>query len=160
MQNHARINFKMAYKIACFPKRPSDTKTTPRCPKRLRRSPQGIPGRPKTFPKRSKTPPFPSPRRPKNLPKTLPRRFQRRHQDSPRATRPSKIKIWSIFGTETPWGTDFQPWYSRFVGPFSYTCWCQICVQDLWQALCYYTYNFKKELQEHAKKLWSIAKYS
>ena len=41
---------------------------------------------------------------PKRLPKTF-SNFPRRHQDSSRVTRASKIEIWSIFGPKIRWGT-------------------------------------------------------
>ena len=51
---------------------------------------------------------------PKTPPKTF-SNFPRRHQDSSRATRASKIEIWSIFGPKVRWGTPPWPRFSRFL---------------------------------------------
>ena len=56
-----------------------------------------------------------NPRAAQDGPKTLPKTFPRRHQDSPRATRLSKIEIWSIFGPKVRWGTPPWPRFSRFL---------------------------------------------
>ena len=55
------------------------------------------------------------PRAAQDGPKTPPKTFPRRHQDSPRATRASKIEIWSIFGPKVRWGTPPWPRFSRFL---------------------------------------------
>ena len=55
------------------------------------------------------------PRAAQDGPKTPPRflkNFPRRHQDSSRATRASKIEIWSIFGPKIRWGTPPVPRFS------------------------------------------------
>ena len=55
------------------------------------------------------------PRAAQDGPKTPPKTLPRRHQDSPRATRASKIEIWSIFGPKIRWGTLPGPRCSRFL---------------------------------------------
>ena len=55
------------------------------------------------------------PRAAQDGPKTSPKTLPRRHQDSPRATRASKIEIWSIFGPKVRWGTPPWPRFSRFL---------------------------------------------
>ena len=62
------------------------------------------------------------PRAAQDGPKTPPRiflNFPRRHQDSSRATRASKIEIWSIFGSKVRWGIPPWPRFSRFVAHFN-----------------------------------------
>ena len=51
---------------------------------------------------------------PKTPPKTF-SNFPRRHQDSSRATRASKIEIWSIFGPKVRRGRPPWPRFSRFL---------------------------------------------
>ena len=51
------------------------------------------------------------PRAAQDGPKTPPRR----HQDSPRAIRASKIEIWSIFGPKVRWGIPPWPRFSTFL---------------------------------------------
>ena len=66
----------------------------------------------------------------KTVPKRLPEfflNFPRRHQDSSRGTRASKIEIWSIFGPKIRWGTLPGLEFSRFFGTFQFKFWYQIC---------------------------------
>ena len=71
------------------------------------------------------------PRAAQDGPKTPPKTFPRRHQDSPRATRASKIEIWSIFGPKVRRG--YAPLASMFdvFSTFKFKFWCQICAREL-----------------------------
>ena len=74
-------------------------------------------------------------RRSQNALKTLPRR----HQDSPRTTR-VKFNRFLVRPKGVPyrtvrWGTHPGPRFSKFVGPFWYNCWCQVCAKEFEQHL-------------------------
>ena len=72
-----------------------------------------------------------NPRAAQDGPKTAPKTFPRRHQDSPRATRASKIEIWSIFGPKVRCGTPPWPRFFEVFNTFKFKCWCQICAREL-----------------------------
>ena len=79
------------------------------------------------------------PRAAQDGPKTPPMTFPRRHQDSPRATRASKIEIWSIFGPKVRWGTPPWPRFSRFLARLNSNFGAKIALGNLES----FTSNFK-----------------
>ena len=71
------------------------------------------------------------PRAAQDGPKTPPRR----HQDSPRATRVNFNWFFArprgVPHRTVRWGTCPGPRFSKFVGPFWYNCWCEVCAKEV-----------------------------
>ena len=94
-------------------RRPQDA---PRCTKMLSRSLQ-------ESPRRTQDGPRTAPRQPQNAPKMPPR--------PPKSHKSTQDRNLDDFGPKTRWEPFPQLRCSRFVGPFWYNFWCQVCAQEL-----------------------------